>query len=155
MTDKKLDPLDGMLYYGAMGNDPVQFLDYPETVVQTLRILYTKIKFPSAIIPRKKTKSKFEEWIKELQEIISICPNSKKLEMAIDKIVEKKDNGKLRFIFSRPASIKNFLIDVVAEINREEEKLQKNKLSPIEEISVASVMERKKAVSDLKSMFEE
>lgn len=145
MTDKKSDIIDGMLLYGSMGNDPVQFSDYPERVLSTLRIFHRETKIPTVIIPSKKIKSKFDEWINELDELVTICPTSEKFEKAIKRVMVKKDVEKMRFTIARPASIKNILVDVVAEMAREEEKSkQQSPLSDKPEIVITHDEARKK-----------
>ena len=87
--NKKGDMLDGMLFFGKENSDPIQFSDYPETVVGTLRLFYNTWKIPSYVIPSKKSKSKFEEWINQLTDLNGICPNLQKMTRAMQ--IAKED----------------------------------------------------------------
>ena len=154
MKNNKLDLMDGILYYSKSGNDPVQFSDYPERVLNALRIFHRETKIPTVIIPSKKTKSKFQEWVNELDELIAICPTSEKFEKAIKRVMIKKDVEKMRFTIARPASIKNILVDVVAEMAREEEK-NVNSNPNVQLVNVATEKKKLQVAKDMRNMFNE
>lgn len=154
MQNKKGDMLDGMLFFGKENSDPIQFSDYPETVVGTLRLFYNTWKIPSYVIPSKKSKSKFEEWINQLTDLNSICPNLQKMTRAMQ--IAKEDFDKLpnQFMIVRPASIRTLLINSVRKINDEEPNLSEAK-EAIEVIEVASLENKKSTLKSLKSMLKE
>lgn len=150
-TNKKGDILDGMFYFGSVNSDPVQFSDYPERVLNTLRIFYSVWKIPSHIIPSVKNKSKFEEWLLQLDELNAICPNTEKMRKAMELSLTTYNEMKSKFMVIRPASIKSLLANSVAQINREAESL------PAQESIVvsASKEEKLKTVKSLKNFLEE
>ena len=125
MADKKGDIIDGLLFFGQNGSDPIQFSDYPETVIGTLRLFYNIWKVPSYVIPSKKSKSKFEDWINQLDDLNGICPNGEKMSRAMQMAKDYYDNLSNQFMIVRPSSIRNLLINSVRKINDEEEKLRK------------------------------
>lgn len=152
MTNKNgKDVVDGFLYFASQNNDPIHFADYPERVVSTLRAFYNTWKIPSYIIPSKKSKSKYEEWIVELDELNGICPNSKKMEEAIKRCLQRYESGN-KFNVVRPASIRGLLTTIVSEMKREEES-QKTQVKEV--VPSASLVEKKQVISDLKLMFKD
>lgn len=152
-SNKKGDIIDGLLFFGKEGADPIQFSDYPETVIETLRAFYGIWKIPSYIIPSKKSKSKFEEWINQLTDLNGICPNSKKMNRAMQIAKETYDGLQKQFMVVRPASIRTLIIDAVRRINDEKESdLKDTIIDPIEVKNAASSGEVK---NELKSLMED
>lgn len=154
MPDKKGDILDGMFFFGKENPDPIQFSDYPETVVETLRLFYNTWKIPSYIIPSKKSKSKFEDWINQLTDLNGICPNGKKMSRAMEMTKEDFDRLPKQFMIVRPASIRNLLINSVRKIN-DEESVSVEPEEATEVVEVASVKNKKSTLKNLKSMLKE
>jgi len=152
--NKKGDIIDGLLFFGKENSDPIQFSDYPETVVGTLRIFYNTWKIPSYIIPSKKLKSKFEEWINQLTDLNGICPNGEKMNRAMQMAKEDFDRFPKQFMIVRPASIRTLLINSVRKIN-DENSLSTEPEEVIEVVEVASVENKKSALKNLKSMLKE
>ncbi len=156
MSGKKGDIMDGILFFGKENSDPIQFSDYPERVVSTLRLFYEIWKIPSYVIPSKKSKSKFEEWINQLDDLNGICPNSKKMSRAMEMSKKIFDELPKPFMVVRPASIRTLLIDSTRRINDEGEKVsQKTENERVEIIEVASTKTRKAALNSLKSILKE
>jgi len=152
--NKKGDIIDGLLFFGKENSDPIQFSDYPETVVGTLRIFYNTWKIPSYIIPSKKSKSKFEEWILQLNDLNGICPNGEKMNRAMQMAKNTFDSLSKQFVVVRPASIRTLLINSVRKIN-DENSLSTEPEEVIEVVEVASVENKKSALKNLKSMLKE
>ncbi len=147
-NNKKGDLFDGMLHYAAIANDPSHFSDYPERVLLTLRTFYNVWKVPEFSIPSRKSRSKLEQWILELDELNNICPASQKMEIAMQKTLEKYNTFKTKYSVTHPASIRNLLVDAVAEIKRSEVEDTKKEI-----IQVASQKEINKTIKDMESMF--
>jgi len=66
----------------------------------------------------------------------------------------KKDVEKMRFTIARPASIKNILVDVVAEMAREEEK-NVNSNPNVQLVNVATEKKKLQVAKDMRNMFNE
>lgn len=143
-----------MFFFGKENPDPIQFSDYPETVVGTLRIFYNTWKIPSYIIPSKKSKSKFEEWILQLTDLNGICPNGEKMDRAMQIAKEDFERLPKQFMIVRPASIRTLLINSVRKINDEEPKSPEPE-EIVEVVEVASVENKKSTLKSLKSMLKE
>lgn len=155
MKEKKGDIIDGLLFFGKENSDPIQFSDYPETVVGTLRLFYNTWKIPSYIIPSKKSKSKFKEWINQLIDLNGICPNDKKMRLAMEIAKEDFDRFPKQFMIVRPASIRTLLINSVRKINDEESSASVEPEEAKEVVEVASVENKKSALKNLKSRLKE
>jgi hypothetical protein len=146
MADR--DFIDAMIHFGTIGNkdgfkaDPLQFMDYPETVVATLRCFYNVWNVPSLSIPDKKRKyPQYEDWINQLTELNGICPNSDKMLRAMKKAKEIYETLPNRFMVVRPLSIKTLLIDAVRRINDEDEKAKSN--TPVSTVANEATVEKK------------
>lgn len=153
MTDKKGDIIDGLLFFGKENSDPIQFSDYPETVVGTLRIFYNTWKIPSYIIPSKKSKSKFEEWINQLTDLNGICPNGEKMNRAMQMAKNTFDGFSKQFMVVRPASIRTLLINAVREMN--DEKASDVKDTVIDPVEVENAASSGEVKNELKSLMED
>jgi hypothetical protein len=148
--NRKKDLLDGILFYAAKGSDPTQFLDYPEQVLFTLRLFYSVWRVPEYLVPSKRSKSKFEQWINELTELENICPSQKKMEAAMKMTLDKYKEKKLTYPILHPLSIKALLAESVSEINRN---AVVDDLP--EQIEVADKDKLKKGIKGIKSFIEE
>jgi hypothetical protein len=137
-------------------NFPDKFYDYPEVVQQTLISFYEVWKFPEAAIPTKRQKDKYQLWITDLTKIEDICSTQKNVrrafEMALDKY--KSYSKQYQFIVWRPLlpAMEKLLIGAMMQIRNEEKELIDNKA---EEVKVASLEDRKRALKDLKSSLKE
>jgi len=153
MAEKKGDILDGMFFYGKEDADPIQFLDYPETEVETLRLFYNTWKIPSYVIPSKKSKYKFEEWVLQLQDLNNICPSTAKMKLAMEIRLQNYEKLPNKFSIVRPASIRSLLINATAEINRKT--VATKEAEKVVVTNVASVQQRKSAARELKSFLKD
>lgn len=122
----KGDLFDGMIYFKSLGEDPKKFGDYPERVVGTLRMFYKTFNLPEGMIPSRKNKSVFEEWIIQLDELNKLAPNSSKMQKAMTLAKEMYDKGQRKFMIGRPASIRLLLANAVMRINNEEKRIAEN-----------------------------
>jgi hypothetical protein len=153
--NKKGDILDGMFYFGKMGNDPEHFTHYPERVIGTLRLLYKTFNIPEGGIPNRKQKSNFEEWILQLDELNAVAPSQEKMKKAMNIAKGHYDNLNKKFMIIRPASIKGLLINAVRTLNDEEKSSEEFKVQPVEKVEVASAEAKKKTLKNLKSILKE
>ena len=154
-NNKKGDLVDGMLFFNQNSSDPIQFSDYPETVVATLRDFYNVWKVPSYVIPSKKNKSKFEDWILQLDELNNICPNRTKMEKAMGLSKEIYGGLKNRFMITRPSSIKNLLADAVRRLNdgndsNEDNRIEKEEQQEKEIVIMAEEEEKRNVLKNMK-----
>lgn len=156
-NNKKGDLMDGMLYFGKNPDDPIQLMDYPETVVQTLRLFYKIWNIPSYTIPSKKSKSKFDDWVLQLTELNSVCPSSAKMERAMKIAKETYQDLSKKFPVFRPLAIRNLIADSVRRMNDEEEQDKKKKQSENNFISleVENKVSGEEAARKLKSLLED
>lgn len=151
--EKKGDILDGMFYFGKMGNDPEHFTHYPERVLGTLRIFYKTFNLPEGGVPSRKQKSNFEEWIVQLDDLNKLAPSLKKMEKAMEIAKSHYDNLNKKFMIIRPASIRGLLLNAVRIINDEEQnKKEDTKIEKIDENKLVTSSEVKK---ELKSLMED
>ena len=150
--NKKPDLMDGILFYQSQAEEknlPSQIYDYPEHVLSTL-IMFQKLwMLPEHTVPKKELRGRFSQYITELNELNEIAGS--RINEALTRAYKKYDDMTKRFIVSHPAAIKKLLIDVVAEMNREQRKLVQQK----EVASLASPVQIKNTIKELKSMFEE
>lgn len=141
----KGDLFDGYLWAASLaGNsgEAQQINDYPEQVIETLKLFYKIFRLPSGAIPTKRQKSKYNEWVSQLQELQIICPTNKIMEWAMNNAFNKYNAMSSKFIIARPLAIKKLLIDAMREIPKIE---KEEKSEPI----------TKSQVKDIKSIFEE
>lgn len=157
MTKKLGDIMDGLLWAEGLAYqhaEPEQVSDYPETVLETLRLFNRIFMLPRASIPPKYIKGRYEQWVKELQALNEVAGNSKLMLEAMTIAREMYDQLKKRFIISHPLAIKNLLIDAVGQINRNKP-IEKPEVEKVIISEVASVESTKKTIRDLKSLFKD
>ncbi len=157
---KKGDILDGMLFYANKANElsmPSQVYEYPEDVLQTL-ILFQKLwMLPANAIPSKQLRGRFAQWLKELQELNSLVKNNQEMQEILPIVFSEYEKLSKRFIVSHPLAIKQFMIGIMSEINRNKTK-EKHILQETEELEItqdASKENVKSTIKDLKSIFED
>lgn len=124
---KKPDLLDGILFYQAQAekkNLPPQVYDYPEHVLSTLIRFQTLWMLPERSIPNKEIHGKFSQYIIELNELNELA--GARINEALTRAYKKYEGMTKKFIISHPAAIKKLLIDVLAEMNREQRKVRQN-----------------------------
>ena len=149
---KKPDLLDGILFYQAQAEEknlPPQIYDYPEHVLSTLIKFQMLWMLPERSIPKQEVRGKFSQYVVELNELNEIAGT--RINEALTRAYKKYEGMTKKFIISHPAAIKKLLIDVVAEMNREQRKFVQQK----EASTIASPVQIKNTIKELKSMFEE
>lgn len=129
--------------------DPQSVLDYPETVIQTLRLFYDVWKIPEGAIPSKKQKSNYARWINELTELNTICPSSGKMRLALMRALKLYEETEKKVPVSRPSDIKQYLVSVVADMKRADED-NKNRI-----LSTDTESEKKDFSNKLKNLLED
>ncbi len=135
MTNQKRgDILDGILFYQKKSNEnnlPDVIYDYPETVIEKLKLFYRLWSIPVYAIPSKTIRGRYSEWVKELQELQAENDLVDVMTLAADIYW----NMNKRFIISRPLSIKKLMIEADSEINHRKSKIEiKKENEKIEEI---------------------
>lgn len=119
--------MDGILFYQSQAEEknlPSQVYDYPEHVLSTLIMFQQLWMLPEHTVPKKELRGRFSQYITELNELNEIA--GARINEALTRAYKKYDGMTKRFIVSHPAAIKKLLIDVVAEMNREQRKARQN-----------------------------
>lgn len=117
-VEKKGDAVDLFIDLKTRGliGEPSHIADYPEQVLNTLKLFVKIFGLPNGAVPSRRSKGKFSNWIKGLQELEKICPANMEecLHLALKTF---EDMGK-PFLIYQPQSIEKLLINAVAERNR-------------------------------------
>ena len=105
------------------GNEPSQISDYPEDVVETLRVFNKIWCPPSMAIPTKRQKSKFEQWVKDLRTIEDLCGTNARFEVALKVVLATYEGYSMeyQFVVDTPLKLKNLLVKVLSEMNRKKQ----------------------------------
>lgn len=102
------------------GNEPANIADYPDNVVGTLRV-FNKVWCPPALaIPSKRQKSKFNQWVKDLQTLEDLCGDNARFEIALRMALAVYENysREYQFIVDTPLKLKNLIITALSQMNR-------------------------------------
>lgn len=118
----KGDIVDGILWQMQLARargDAPQIDDYPETVSDALRWFYRIWGLPDGAIPTKRAKSKYQEWVSQMQEIVALFGKwtaQEVMELSFHYFMNMPN----KFIIARPLAIKKLVIAAVSELNRRE-----------------------------------
>jgi len=149
------DIFDGIIEQAKNNSDknyyPEQVWDYPETLVDLLKCFLDIWLLPEGSIPSKKQKSKYENWILQLEKLNKLFSSSDRMKLAMKYSYDKYQKSKNRFIVYEPASIYKIVVDGISEL-RQIEKKQKQKLEG--ETKVATPEQIKGTVKNLKKLLE-
>jgi len=136
-------------------NYPEQVYDYPETVVEILKVFYDEWNLPSGAIPTKRQKGKFNLWSSELVRVEDICGTLEIAREAYRRAKLRYDSTDRQFrpIVWKPLSLEKYLIDAVSEIKRETEDLKMEYIKKSSEIAPKEEID--KAIDEMENMFGE
>ena len=121
--------------------------DYPESIIELLKIFHKVWLLPEGAVPSKKQDAKYKEWVLQLTQLSLLLANSQQAQEAMQLAYNKYEKLSSKFIIARPIAIKSLLVDAVGEINRRNRKVKNG-----EQASQESV---KKAIRNLESELEE
>ena len=102
-------------------NEPAQIADYPEHVVETLRVFNRVWCPPPLAIPKKRQSSKFKQWINDLEELEDLCSTNARFELALKMATDVYQTKGYTFIVDSPLKLKNLIITALSEINRKKQ----------------------------------
>ena len=100
------------------GNEPAQIADYPEHVVETLRVFNRVWCPPPLAIPNKRQKSKFKQWVSDLEYLEDLCGTNKRFEQALQQAVKVYREKNYTFIVDTPLKFKNMITTALAQMNQ-------------------------------------
>lgn len=118
------------------GNEPSQIADYPDNVVETLRVFNKVWCPPPLMIPSKRQKSKYLQWIKELESLEDLCGTNTKFEDVLRTVTETYNQNRSRgftFVVDTPLKLKNMIITELSAMNRK--KAEESQPEPVVEIT--------------------
>jgi hypothetical protein len=120
------DMLDGILFYEKKASEMSQYApqtwDYPETLIETLKVLQDIWGISERIIPQKFQRGKYNNWVLQLQNVRNLFSSDAIMLFAMKRAYDKYRNGDNHFFVCEPASIVKLLKDTIAELRREEKR---------------------------------
>lgn len=132
-----------------VGNEPPQFGDYPEYVLDALRKFVKIFEFPSRAIPYKRNSSQFKMWITQFDQIQTLC--GKELFKAMKLAKEKIDSLPYNYIIDKPIRIKPFLIDALKDIELDSNRLDNLQNNP--DTNIPTISPESESVKNLKTFM--
>lgn len=104
-------------------NLPEHFSDYPEQVYETLVLFYKIWELQPLAVPNRRQKSKFSQWVVELEKMTDICGTLERTKIGLtDAYKFYTTLNKPRPIVYAPSIVFDWLIHALTEHDREENK---------------------------------
>jgi hypothetical protein len=133
-----------------------QEADYPETIFSILHAYIKVWQPPSGAVPRKRQKTKFIQWVSELDQLSQIV--SANHEEIFTIALETYNLGN-QFVVGHPLALRQLLIDAVSKFNRNKDKSKQTEAFEIIKIDdvekLVSPEQAKAILKDFKSNWED